>query len=130
MQHSVDFFSRGFSHHDATLGRVFCTSGNYVGFSSLGAFHIRMQHSVEFFGTSVNVTLRNLMKSVARLNASSETHIFHSKLSCVPVMGTAIENLAKEVVKYTNPRKSEARNLEEALMTGECSSNHCHPPSP
>jgi hypothetical protein len=29
----------------------------------------------------------------------------------------SIENLAKEVVKYTNPRKSEARNLEEALMT-------------
>ncbi len=101
-----------------------------MGFSSLGVFHIRMQHSVEFFGTSVNVRLRNLMKSVARLNASSETHFFHSKLSCVPVMSTAIENLAKEVVKYTNPRKSEARNLEEALMTGECSSNHCHAPSP
>jgi hypothetical protein len=54
---------------DATLSRVFCTSGNYVDFSSLGVFHIRMQHSVELFGTSGNVTLRNLMKSVARLNA-------------------------------------------------------------
>jgi hypothetical protein len=92
---TLGFLSRGFSHHDATLGRVFCTSGNYVGFSLLGVFHIRMQHSVEFFGTSGNVTLRNLMKSVARFNARWETFFFHSKLSCVPLDGHSNWKLGK-----------------------------------